>query len=213
MAFGLGAKTEDKVPAIAGLTFEQLQACLTAGASLEQVNMLADGGYTFDQIRTLAPTMGGARAGGVSADDMRQLIQAQTKAHRPENVNHPGISAFSYPEGDVARPKAPFIRDVFFNQGRENWEMLSVMEVDLYNRFTEDRSARGGLWRATIKRNGTSEELHIDLEPKTLDGRQSLPPLTSILRELLDGEEMANPDKLAARVAQLEAQLKTMAAA
>ena len=69
------------------------------------------------------------------------------------------------------------------------------------------------MWKAEVLRNGSAEELLITTEPKTLDGRQSLPPITSILRELLDGQAAANPDLLANRVAELEAQIKRMATA
>lgn len=209
------AKTEKAdVPALAGLTAEQLTECFQLGASLEQVKELADAGFGYEQIKKLAATLGGAKAGpggGVSAGDLKALLEAQKKALRPENERHPGISAFSYPEGEVARPKPAFVRDVFFNGGRERHDQLSVIEVELYNRFDQTRTARGGMWRAEVRRNGSAEELHIITEPRTLDGRQSLPPLTMLLRELLDGEAAANPDKLAERVAELEARIKALA--
>lgn len=208
------AKEKDAIPAIAGLTFEQLQACLVAGATLEQVQSLADGGFSYEQILTLAGTLGTAKAagGGISAADLKEVLQAQRKAMKPENEAHPGFSVFSYPEGEQARPKA-FVRDVFFNGLREKVDSLSATETDLYNRFTADRVARGGMWKATIKRNGSSEELWVTTEPKTLDGRMSLPPLTQLLRELLDGEAAADPDALAQRVEDLEARLKALTVA
>lgn len=204
------AKDKADVPAIAGLTFEQLQECLGLGATLEQIKDLAEGGFGYAQIKQLAGTLGAAKAsgGGLSGDQLKQIIESThlstRKALRPENERHPGISAFSYPEGDVARPKPTFVRDVYFNGSRERHDQLSALEVELYNRFDATRTARNGMWRAEVRRNGSTEELHIVTEPRTLDGRQGLPGLTMVLRELLDGEAAANPDKLAERVAELE---------
>ena len=98
---------KESVPAIAGLTFEQLQECLTLGATFEQVRDLAEGGFGYAQIVQLAATLGAAKAGGngLSAGDLRQVLLDQRKALKPENDRHPGISAFSYPEGDKARRK------------------------------------------------------------------------------------------------------------
>lgn len=213
------AKTQSDVPAIAGLTFPQLQACLTAGATFEQIRELAEGGFGFEQIKELAPSLGAARSasGGLTADQLKDIITntsvSTRKALKPENERHPGHSVFNYPEGDVARPKPRFVRDVFFNDSREQWDQLTPLEVELYNRFDTNRQAREGMWRAEIRRNGSAEELRITTEPRTLDGRMSLPPLTQILRELLDGEEAANPDKLAEQVLALRKQIEALTAA
>lgn len=199
------------VPAIAGLTFDQLQECLGLGATLEQITDLAEGGFAYEQIKHLSTTLGAAKSqgAGLSAADLRQVLQDQRKALRPENDRHPGKSAFSYPEGDVARPKPPLRRKTYFNGIQEQEDALSPNEIELYNRFDHPgRTARNGMWKASVRRNGSAEELWIVTEPHTLDGRQSLPGITSILRELLDGEAAANPDMLAARVTELEAEIK-----
>ena len=47
--------------------------------------------------------------GGISKDDLREILDANAKgvqkAMKPENETHPGKSAFSHPDGDVAHPK------------------------------------------------------------------------------------------------------------
>lgn len=208
-------KAQDEIPAIAGLTFAELQECLTLGASFDHVRELASSGFSFAQIKQLALSLGAAQrahsGGGVSANDLKELLQAQRKVLKPENEQHPGISVYSYPEGELVHPKPPFVRDVFFNDLRERHDQLSTLEVELYNRFDTNKTARNGMWRAEIRRNGSAEELRIITEPKTLDGRLSLPPLTMILRELLDGADAVNPDTMAKRVADLEAALKSLA--
>lgn len=207
------AKKDDGVPAIAGLTFEQLQECLTLGASLEQITSLAEGGFGYEQIKTLAGTLGAAKAQGVgvSAGDLRELLQAQRKAMKPENEQHPGISAFSYPEGDQARPKPLLRRDTIFMGIRQREESLTPAEIELFNRFTVTKTARGGRWEAKIKLLDGAETLFVTCaEARTLDGRQSLPSLELILRELHDGAAATDPATLSARVAELEAQIKAL---
>lgn len=58
-----------------------------------------------------------------------------TKTH-PENVDHPGKSVYSYPEGDVARPK-PEMKCRFYWVGYElHPETLRPEEIELLNRLT-----------------------------------------------------------------------------
>lgn len=215
MAWDKSKKPDDESPpALAGLTAEQLEECFALGATLEQIKDLADAGFQYAQIKHLAGTLGQAKTqgSGLSANDLRQVLVDQRKAMRPENERHPGISAFSYPEGDVKRPKPLLRRKTYFNGIQEREDALTPIEIDLYNRFIETTLARNGMWKAHVKRNGSAEELWIITEPHTLDGRQSLPGISSVLRELLDGEEAANPDTLFARVTDLEARLKAMTA-
>ena len=208
------AKGDKDVPAIAGLTFEELQECLALGASLEQVKDLAESGFGFSQIKQLASTLGSAKTqgAGLSAGDLRQILLDQRKAMKPENDRHPGISAFSWPEGESKRPKPALRRKVYFNGIPEDAESLTPTEIELYNRFEGTRLAKSGMWKAEVRRNGSSEILFITNEPKTLDGRQSLPALSLIARELLDGDVAVNPELLASRVAELEAKIRSMSA-
>lgn len=205
------------IPAIAGLTFEQLQECLGLGATLDHIVQLAEGGFGYEQIKTLAVTLGEAKSasgGGISASDLRDLMQAQRKAMRPENERHPGISAFSYPEGDLARPKPDLKRETIVLGSRLRKDELTPAEIELCNRFESSRTARNGKWTATIRNVDGVERLTVwCAENGTMDGRASLPPLSMILRELLDGPEATDPNTLAMRVQQLEAQLRSLAAA
>jgi hypothetical protein len=60
---------------------------------------------------------------GISKDDLRQILvdtqtvtaKAMQKVMRPENETHPGISAFSHPEGDRAKPKPALPFQLFWN--------------------------------------------------------------------------------------------------
>lgn len=209
------AKTEAAVqepPALAGLTFDQLQEALALGATLDHVTQLSAAGFGFEQIKALAPTLAPKSTGGsgISADQLKELLEGQRKAMRPENEAPPLISAFN-PKGERDHPKARLTRPTFFNGGREREDALTPTEVELYNRFDRTMTARDGKWKADLRQNGSAQELHITtVEIGSLDGRLSLPALTLILRELLDGAEAADPDKMADRIAALEAQIKLL---
>ena len=61
---------------------------------------------------------------------------------------------------------------------------------------------RGGKWVAQVIKKGDTEELHImdDVSVYNNDDRNELPPLTFILRELLDGADAVNPETMAKRI-------------
>jgi hypothetical protein len=130
----------------------------------------------------------------------------------PQNARHPGISAFSHPEGDVARPK-PVLRPgkngqpglCFFCGSKEDPDTLTPHQIDLYNRFDRTRTSREGRWRAEVSPNGV--DLSVTVPCKTLDERMDLPSLDIILTELLDGAAAVDPISLAQRVQDLERQL------
>ena len=199
------------IPALAGLSFEQIQSCVQLGATLEQITSLTEAGFGYEQIQQLAPSLGGASRHGVSTSDLQALLHAQRKAMRPENERHPEISVFSYPEGNVARPKATFRRDTIVLGARLREDSLTPTEIDLCNRFEVSTTARGGRWTATIRNIDGVETLIVNcLEHNTIDGRAGLPPLSLILRELLDGPAATDPNTLAERVKQLEGQIQAM---
>jgi hypothetical protein len=201
-------------PTLGFLNAAQLSEILALGASFDHVAQLAEAGFGYEHIKQLAPSLKVATsAGGLTAADLKALLDGQRKAMRPENETHPGISAFSYPEGDRDRPRPELKRPTYFAGGLQREDSLTPLEIDLFNRFETTRSSRNGRWRALLKQNGSAQELYIDIaDAKSLDGRIGLPPLTSILRELLDGEEAANPDLLFARVTELEAKIRALTA-
>lgn len=65
------------------------------------------------QFAQLLAAIGSNQGGGLDPGTLKEalasaaVLSAQTmqRAMKPENPSHPGISAFSYPEGDVARPR------------------------------------------------------------------------------------------------------------
>lgn len=144
----------------------------------------------------------------------QQESLAEDRRVRPrENVNHPAISAFSYPEGNLKRPKPALKRITFHCRVKQNDDLLTPEEIEAFNAFEHNCTARDGAWTATIERNGTTERLLIDHPSKTPDDRMNLPNgLLLILRELRQGPESVDVGSMAARLARLEAQLAGSAA-
>lgn len=138
-------------------------------------------GITTEQLAEIL-----AKVGITSAEAMRQSL-------KPENPDHPHISAF-FTEKDRAKYGAwenkPELRvKTFFCGVEENADRLTPLEIESYNRLTADREARGGRWTATVKRAGHKDEaLIVNVPCETVDQRMDLPPLTLILHELNGGQ-------------------------
>ena len=64
-----------------------------------------------------------------------ELIEKLITKTQPENVHHPGISAFSYPEGDQAHPKPDLQCKIFWVGYELRTETLTPQEIDLLNRL------------------------------------------------------------------------------
>jgi hypothetical protein len=75
---------------------------------------------------------------GGNADVIEQLLQQQQQLlvkTRPENAEHPGISVYSYPEGDLARPKPALKCKVFWCGIDERHEVLTPLEIEWLNKL------------------------------------------------------------------------------
>ena len=134
--------------------------------------------------------------------------EAMRASLKPENTDHPHVSAYSYPEGDKARPKPDLRVKTFFCGMEEQKERLTPSEVLAYNAITNERKARDGAWKALIKHKGeTHEELHVMIPCETVDQRMGLPPLELILLELNGGPSTADLGGMLATIRKLEQEL------
>lgn len=167
---------------------------------------------------------------GMTAESMQMLLgslsatNAETmkmalRSQRKENPNYPERSVF-HPSGkfddagNALPAKAGFKRPTYFQHVLLGGEAETEIEIQLCNSFTEDKSSRDGRWTAEIKHKGTKKEsLHILIPSLSADDRmENSLPFPFILRELLDGADAVNPETMAARIAELEARVKRLAA-
>jgi hypothetical protein len=211
---------KEAAPSIAGLGFQQLVDLQAKGLGLEEIEKFAEAGFTFEQMETFADARSTpVAAGGLSKDDLRDIITAAAKSAseagaegmrkvlHPQNAQHPGISAFSYPEGDVAHPKPALQGTVYFCGVRQDPAQMTPREIEAFNAITHSCSARDGRWTADFLQNGRDRELHVMVPCKSIDDRMNLPSMELICRELTQGPRAVDPTALADRVAELEKQL------
>lgn len=83
---------ETDAPTLSGDQFERLLAALAQKPALDK-----------DSLKDIL-----TETAQISASTMQ-------KALKPENDQHPGISAFSYPEGDVAKPRPVLPYELYWN--------------------------------------------------------------------------------------------------
>ena len=139
------------------------------------------------------------KVGLSTAEGMRQSL-------KPENTEHRHESAF-FTARDKAKygsylEKPKLTRKTFFVGTEEKDDRLTPDEIEGYNAITAYKEARGGKWKAEVKRNGQAEELWVTVPCETVDNRMDLPSLILILHELNGGRSTENIHSL---VKQIEA--------
>ena len=154
---------------------------------------------------------------GNDDDSLKKRAAYEAEAHarlnHRENTEHPGISVYSFPEGDVQRPKAELKCAMFWVGYPLTKETLTPGEIDLLNRVEEPGDF---LFHRT---DGSAEKLTIDGQkdakgawqritfhfPCQGQNKHNVPSLTALLREVL-GLATAEDD-LRAELARLRSQL------
>jgi hypothetical protein len=155
--------------------------------------------------------------------------EAQKRVLRPENEHHPGISAFSYPEGDLKRPKPELKCKTFWVGIDEREEQNTPEELELFNQLIakteregfsavdDDREpcaiyslvkTDGSPLRVTVKgRQGIGGKLTemVVAFPCRGDNRHNLPTKVAMLRDMV-GIKTESGD-LRRQIAELQAQL------
>lgn len=160
-------------------------------------------GMTPEMLLTIVQALG-----KTSAMSVREALRSERK----ENPFYPERSVFNPTgvfddEGQALPPKVKLARDTFFVGVRLTEELLTPEEIDLCNRFTDDKQSRNGEWTATLEQRGAKIRLMIAVPSKTIDDRMGHPPFTHILRELLEGEENVRPEKVQAQLAAVKSEL------
>lgn len=138
-------------------------------------------------------------------------VRETLRLERRENPSYPERSVF-FPlgkfddKGGALRSKHTLKRRTYHNGVLLGGELETEEEIDLYNQFTEDRTARDGRWTAEIHFGGTSRERLVVKTPSfTIDDRTEYGgPLSNILRELLSGPEAVNQLTMEKRIKALE---------
>jgi len=160
-----------------------------------------------------------------------QLGEQVKRTVRHSNADHEHLGVFNYkadceycktktrhPEGDaidsgkMGHPKPAMRRETFWPRGvRVQADDCTVLEVELFNAFETNKSARGGTWTAKIANDG--QALEINAPCYFPDERGSLPTsLPQILLELLYGADVVNPEMTGATILNLQKQIDELKA-
>lgn len=136
---------------------------------------------------------------------------AHERAANPSNKTHPGISVFSYPEGDRARPRPELKCEMYWvgypidldTTTAEELELLNLAEPGVYAFIRTDRS------RDTLTINGDrtpdGRVAKMMFQFPVTENRETLPSMTDMLRTAfgVKSPEQLELDALRAEVLRL----------
>ncbi len=124
----------------------------------------------------------------------QQTATAMQKAMKPENETHPGISCFSYPEGDQARPKPTLPFALFWNgypmhmfPETETWremELMCQLEPGEYTALMKDGATMAISIKGERDANGVVTKLDVTF-PISRDDKWRVPAKQVLLYQLV----------------------------
>jgi hypothetical protein len=211
---------------------------LTPGSFIEKLSA-ADlhvlGQFINEQV-TARLGVGGTDQHGVlskisdSQAALTKLVGEMQRATNKENPNYEDRSVYNFDPacpsckarerhptengepGKFGHPKPKLKHETFFCGGIQREDWLTPMEIDLFNQFEKSTTAREGRWTATLSRDGTRKVLHIALPYRGADVRAELPPLTTILLELIYGPAIADPMQQLQMITDMQKQIAALEA-
>jgi hypothetical protein len=161
------------------------------------------------------------KSNGIDADALEAIMvrvakisaEAQERAANPSNKQHPHISVFSYPEGDIANPRPALKCPMFWVGYPIDHDTNTAEEIELFN------LAEPGEYSFT-RLDGSKEKLTVEGQTDasgklvrllftflTSERRDSLPSMSAILRDAFKVKtpEQLELEKLRAEVEALRA--------
>lgn len=87
---------------------------------------------TVDELKDLLQSPR-AQEGLSQTDLIAAVAEGAAKAHKPENPESPGISVYSYPEGELKHPKPRLKCDMFIGSAPLERSTLTPTEIEILN--------------------------------------------------------------------------------
>lgn len=176
------AATDSETPALPAATFSPAQFAQL----LEALTQKAGGGFDKADLAEILQATAATSA------------QAMQKAIKPENETHPGKSCFSYPEGDVARPRPQIGHPLFWNgypqhlfQEELHWseaELMVQLQPGEYTCTQKDgRTTHPVTIKATKDGNGGIEKMDVTFAVSR-ERKDQIAPLFVMLYQLTHPE-------------------------
>lgn len=130
----------------------------------------------------------------VLAQTSQATAQAMQKAMKPENPEHPGISAFSYPEGDQARPKPVPPYEFWYcgypvhmfpeTEHYSELELMGQVQPGEYTVFRKDETTMKVTVRGERDANGKLSKISVEF-PVSREEKWLVPPKAVLLYQLV----------------------------
>jgi hypothetical protein len=149
---------------------------------------------TFEQMKELLALQS---PGTSVADIAKAVAEGTSKSRRPENAVHPGISVYSHPEGEEARPKAKLKCQMFIGGGPLEEGTLTPTEIDALNLMTpgsyrirkSDDSETILEVRGQVNANKEIEKMWIVIHPEDPD-KNGFGTLTKLVSQFTDANRV-----------------------
>lgn len=172
-------------------------------------------------IAKLAEATSAQRSTGLTVEQFAETLRNERKAINPNELTHNGVSAFSYPEGDKARPKPKLsVTEVYENGTPLREDMLTPQEIDSYNSVMAMIPKAGDrllAWDGQLKaeRTDSGRRVYITFPTRSVEDQTRANTFTILQRNLLltDGEAAANPNTLIEQMAEMKRQIAELTAA
>lgn len=181
-------------------SLDELREIVAAGMSVTEARMLQDEGYPAAEVLELAKLQAQSRT-AQAAETQTATAKAMQKAMKPENQTHPGISALSYPEGDVAKPRPALPFEFYWNAypvhkfpETQHWRELELMAQVKPGEYTVMRRDFTPM-TVTVKgdHDATGKLTKVEVEfPISRAERALVPPQVVLLYQLVHPD---NPRK------------------
>jgi hypothetical protein len=155
-----------------------------------------------DKFEMLLEALTRQQTPGIDLAALKEVLQqtsqatanAMQKAMKPENTDHPGVSAFSYPEGDQAKPKA-IPKHEFWYCGypvhlfpeTEHWREIELMAAVVPGEYTVLRKD-GTTMAVTVlgERNADGKLTKVQVQfPVSREDKWLIPPKSVLLYQIV----------------------------
>lgn len=121
---------------MAKLTPAELQEAVALGGTISEVRALSSDGFSFEDIKGVLLAQRETKITEADAEAARQAAaDRQERENEKNDKPHPHISVYSYPEGDIARPRPALKCAILWRDVEQNRDQLTAQEIELLNQL------------------------------------------------------------------------------
>lgn len=174
---------------------EQFKELATLGAPIAEVRDLVSDGLSFEDVKAIYEAQKQAKYADIKQQgQVNAQTAAELKRQDEKDKPHKKISVFSYPEGDVARPRPEFkVPKTFWLQDRLTHDLTTAEEIELLNQlvpgeylYTKSDGVKRKVSVVAEFDAHTGKQTHMRVWFETRgDERHNQPPRVAMCREII----------------------------